>query len=137
MEQDPPVGLPAASALTLVTQLHSPYAVVRFAGEVDISSVGQVRTALRQLLVDGDVHLLLDLSAVTFMDSVGLGALVGIQKQARIFRGSLVVVAPSRPVRRIFELTSLDKVFRMCDTVEEALAQGRQGQHGRLDPVLD
>lgn len=134
MEQDPPAGSSAQPALTIDAAAHPPYTVVRVTGEVDIGSASRLRSELHTVLVDGGVHLLLDLSAVTFMDSAGLGALVGIQKQTRMFRGSLVVVAPSRSVRRIFELTSLDKVFRCCDSLEEALADGHEA---RRDPVLD
>ena len=86
----------------------------------DLASVGALRTRLRDVLVDGGVHLLVDLRDVTFMDSAGLGALVAIRKQARVFRGSFGVVAPSRQVRRLLELTSLDKVFPCFDSLEEA-----------------
>lgn len=134
MELDPPAGSASEPALTIETADHPPYTLVSLSGEIDVGSVGRLRPALRDLVVDGSANLLLDLSGVAFMDSAGLGVLVGIQKQVRIFRGSLTVVAPSRSVRRIFELTSLDKVFRSCDTLEEALAHG----HGaRRDPVLD
>ena len=126
MKQD----LPGACTLTVMRQPQSSYVVVSFVGEVDVSSVSQVRTSMREMFVEGDVHLLLDLSGVTFMDSAGLGLLVGIRRQARMFRGSLAVVAPSRPVRRIFELTALDKVFHLYATLEEARAQG---VHGQLD----
>lgn len=154
MDQGPPTGSASSPALRLDTSVHGTHTLVSVVGEIDVSSVGGLRAALSRLLVDGDVHLLLDLAGVTFMDSAGLGVLVGIQKQARMFRGSLAIVAPSRPVRRILELTSLDKVFRCCDTLAEALggsldqapggsrggslgeSSGATG-HDRREPVLD
>ena len=134
MDEGPPAGSGSSPALSIDTAVHGEHTLVSIAGEIDVGSVGGLRAALSRLLVDGDVHVLLDLAGVTFMDSAGLGVLVGIQKQARIFRGSLAIVAPSRPVRRILELTSLDRVFRCCDTLAEAL--GQAGEE-RREPVLD
>ncbi|MGA7148013.1 MAG: STAS domain-containing protein, partial [Microbacterium sp.] len=54
-----------------------------------------------------------------FIDSAGLGALIGGQRQARTFRGSFTLVAPSAPVSRLFELTSLDRVFQIVDHVND------------------
>lgn len=129
MEQDSPFGWAPATALSIVTTTQDLYSVVDIGGDIDLGSVPTLRSQLHQLLVDGRVHLVLDLHDVTFLDSTGLGVLVGIQKQVRIFRGSLVIVAPSQPVLRILELTALDKVFRIHATHEDALALDG-GPHG-------
>ncbi len=55
--------------------------------------------------------LQVDLSAVTFLDSSGVGALVGLRNAALNKGGSLVLVSPQPPVRRVLELTTMDKVF--------------------------
>ena len=91
-------------------------------GEVDMASVGAVRTCLRELMLAGHTDLLIDLSEVTFMDSTGLGVLVAARKQARVFRGTLGLVAPSPPVARVLSLTSLDRVFPCFGSLDEALA---------------
>jgi anti-sigma B factor antagonist len=99
---------------------HHHLVVVR--GEVDMASVGVVRTCLRELMLAGRTEVLVDLSGVTFMDSTGLGVLVAARKQARVFRGSLGLVAPSPPVARVLSLTSLDRVFPLFGSLEDALA---------------
>jgi len=86
-------------------------AAVRLTGDVDLATVSSLRSRLHELVINGHVHLAVELDAVTFMDSSGLGVLVAAQREVRVFRGSLVLVAPSPPVRRLLSLTSLDKVF--------------------------
>lgn len=113
-------GAPEPLEVTLVQ--HGRHHVAVVCGEVDMASVGALRTCLRDVLLDGGVHLLVDLRDVTFMDSAGLGALVSIRKQTRVFRGSFGIVAPSRQVRRLLQLTSLDRVFPCFESVEAAAA---------------
>lgn len=93
--------------------------IVHVAGEVDLTSVAQLRATIRSVMDEGQPHVAVDLSLVTFIDSAGLGALIGGQRQARTFRGSFTLVAPSAPVSRLFELTSLDRVFQIVDHVND------------------
>jgi len=63
-----------------------------------------------------------DLQNVTFMDSTGLGVLVGRLKLVRTHDGSLSLVCSNDRVLKVFAITGLDKVFRIYPTVEQALA---------------
>lgn len=75
-------------------------------GEIDAHTAPQVREAAEALLeAHGTVRV--DLSGVTFIDSSGLGVLVALTTAARDAGGDLVVVAPSRPVIRLFEISGL------------------------------
>ena len=86
--------------------------VVRAVGEVDASTCGQLDERLRAL--DGAEPASVDLSAVTFMDSSGLRVLIE-HHYLRAERGySLTVVNPSRPVRRLLEITGLDVVMNVA-----------------------
>lgn len=115
-------GLPdAAGPPVLRVEEHGRFRVVVLAGEVDLAAAGDVRSCLRDLMVDGNTHVLVDLRAVTFMDSTGLGMLVAARKQARVFRGSFGLVAPSPPVAKVLSLTALDKFLPCFATVGEAL----------------
>jgi anti-sigma B factor antagonist len=96
--------------------------VLRCAGEIDIATVSLLRDRIAQVQVDGRARLVLDLDEVTFMDSLGLGALIGAHKRARVFQGTLVIVCTSRPVLRILSATALDRVFTIVSTVDDALA---------------
>ncbi|MCD4523346.1 STAS domain-containing protein [Nocardioides sp. cx-173] len=117
-----PHGSQAPPPLDVGVEEHGAHRVVALRGEVDMASVGAVRTCLRELMLAGHTDVLVDLRDVTFMDSTGLGVLVAARKQARVFRGSLGLVAPSPPVARVLSLTSLDRVFPCFGSLDEALA---------------
>jgi anti-sigma B factor antagonist len=72
------------------------------AGELDVSTVDQLREALEQLGVEG-AELRLDLGGVTFMDSSGIRALMEADAAARANGHTLSITRPSRQVRRILE----------------------------------
>ncbi|GAA4760074.1 STAS domain-containing protein [Nocardioides endophyticus] len=97
--------------------------VVRCVGEIDIATVPELRDRVMGLQVDGPPRLVIDLTGVTFIDSLGLGALIGIHKRARVLQGSLVVV-PSPAANRVLVATALDRVFKLHETVEAALGNG-------------
>lgn len=96
--------------------------VLRCVGEVDVATVGVLRDRIHALLIDGSSHLVLDLDQVTFIDSLGLGTLIGAHKRARVLQGSLVIVCTSAPVLRVLVATALDRVFTVVGTLDEALA---------------
>jgi anti-sigma B factor antagonist len=94
-------------------------------GEVDAHTA----PGLRQIVVDqlGDPavrQLIVDLSRTTFLDSSALGVLIGALKRMRERGGRLDVVRPPLAIRRIFEVTALDRVLTMRDSREDALAAG-------------
>jgi anti-sigma B factor antagonist len=80
-------------------------------GELDLATQGEFRAQMVDLLVAGHVHLVLDLSEIGFIDSTGLGALIGIRRRAHALRGSLVLVCPPESVMRLFTIVGLEKVF--------------------------
>lgn len=113
-----PTGSPV-----LRVEEHGRFRVVVLAGEVDLAVAAEVRVCLRELMVDGATDVLVDLSAVTFMDSTGLGILVAARKQARVFRGTFGLVAPSPPVARVLSLTALDKFLPTYASVADATVE--------------
>jgi anti-sigma B factor antagonist len=84
---------------------------VRLRGELDLATQGEFRARMIDLLVAGRVHLVLDLSDIDFIDSTGLGALIGIRRRAHALQGSLVLVCPPDAVMRVFTIVGLEKVF--------------------------
>jgi anti-sigma B factor antagonist len=97
-------------------------AVLRVAGEVDLATAPAVREHVRDLVARGAVHLIVDLSDVVFLDSTGLGVLVGGLKRVRAHDGSLMVVITADHVLRIFQITGLTKVFAPHASVLDAIA---------------
>ncbi|QWZ10076.1 STAS domain-containing protein [Nocardioides panacis] len=92
------------------------------AGEVDVYTVGGLRDALSECLAAGDLRIVVDLTDVTFMDSSGLGVLVGGLKKVNSVGGSLRLVGPSSMLRRMLKTTGLTRVFDLYDSLADLLA---------------
>ncbi len=84
------------------------HALVALAGEVDVSTVGQLYEQLAALQRDDVRHLVLNMSEVTFVDSAGLSVLVTLHKRMESVNGELIIFSPSAQLRRLFQLTGLD-----------------------------
>lgn len=84
--------------------------VLTVSGEIDAAVADDLIAAGRSVLVAATV-LRLDLSAVTFLDSSGLAALIGLRNACVESGADLTLVAPSRQVRRILEITGLAESF--------------------------
>jgi anti-sigma B factor antagonist len=98
--------------------------VVQVVGEIDVYTAPQLRERLDQEIEAGRHDLVVDLSGVSFMDSTGLGVLVGRLKQIRLNDGSMKLVCAHDRVLKVFVITGLDKVFATYPTVGEAVAAG-------------
>lgn len=98
-------------------------AVLALHGEADLHSASELRERLRMAIDDGATTVVLDLSETAFVDSTSLGVLLGAMKRLRKDGGGEIrLVAPRPDVRRIFEITLLDRVFPLHHTLEHALA---------------
>lgn len=100
----------------------SEYAVVELSGRFDAYEAPAVREWVDAHLTQGIVRLIVDLDAVTFIDSTALAVLVQGMKHSRQQDGDLILCGLQQPVRIIFELTRLDKAFRIYPTQADALA---------------
>ncbi len=89
------------------------HALVMLAGEVDVSTVGQLYEELAALAHEGVCHVALNLAEVTFMDSTGLSVLVTEHKRMESMKGELIIFRPSRDLRRLFQITGLDDYFNI------------------------
>jgi anti-sigma B factor antagonist len=96
-------------------------------GEADLHSAPALRDAIATAIEDGAQELVLDLSDTTFVDSMTLGVLLGAMKRIRARGGHLRLVVPGTDVRRIFEITLLDRVFTLHETREEAVLAATSG----------
>lgn len=100
----------------------SGYAVVTVSGEVDVSNASRLRDGLDRVLATGRSQLVVDLQQVGFMDSTGLGVLVGRLRVVRARRGSMRLVCSEPRLLRVLSITHLDTVCPLHDSVEEAVA---------------
>ncbi|HEY3376205.1 MAG TPA: STAS domain-containing protein [Armatimonadota bacterium] len=97
-------------------------AIVVFAGEMDLYTSPRAKETLTGLLAQGFRYLIINLHQAEYLDSTGLGTLIGALRRAREHGGSVRIVAPSHTVRRLFEMTRLTNAFPIDATEQDALA---------------
>lgn len=112
--------------MDLVLTTHT---VLRLRGEVDLFTAPRLRAALRELVDSGRWDLIVDMHDVEYFGTAGLAALAGALGEIRRHGGSLKLSCAHPQVLRLFQVTDMNKVFRIYPTVDEALAD-------RLVPVL-
>jgi len=98
------------------------YTVLSVLGEVDVYTAPKFRERLIELVTEGKHHIVVDLDGVEFLDSTGLGVLVGGLKRLRSHDGDLVLVCTQSRILKVFEITGLTKVFAIHTSVDEATA---------------
>ena len=106
--------------MNLTITPHERFAVIKPEGRLTAPNVPPLRKALDELLSTGTSRVVIDLSATDFIDSSGLGALIGGLKAARLASGDLRIAGVTEPVRRVLKLTNLDRVLREHATAESA-----------------
>jgi len=96
------------------------YTVCRPVGELDAFTVSQFRQALADLV--SKKRLVIDISSVPFVDSAGLGALIGGIRRARELGGDVAVCCNRPTLTRLLRTTGFDRIVTVTETVEEAAA---------------
>ena len=96
--------------------------IVDVEGEIDVYTAPRLRELLIDLVNNGNYQIVVNMEKVEFLDSTGLGVLVGGLKRVRAHDGSLDLVCTQERILKIFRITGLTKVFGIHDTVDEAIA---------------
>jgi anti-sigma B factor antagonist len=109
-----------ADALTITVRSERGAVIAAVTGEIDISTVAPLRERLYEL-ADNGVTLIVDLNRVTFIDSAGLGALVGAARRAAAHGGTLHAVCARPQTRKLLWLTGVDRRIPLTATVDGAL----------------
>ena len=94
--------------------------VVKVRGEIDVYTAPKLRERLIELVSEGSYYIVVDLEGVGFLDSTGLGVLVGALKRVKSHDGSLSLVCTQDKILKIFEITGLDLVFPIHGSESEA-----------------
>ncbi len=103
-------------------------AVLRVAGGIDVYTAPELRESVIHLVDSGILHLIADLRGVEFLDSTGLGALVGSLKRLRTREGSLTLVTDTERILRIFRITGLNRAFALHPSVPDAITADQHWQ---------
>ena len=117
-ENSPEAGLRKDPVLGVEAQGQA--RVVKLAGELDLYNANTVREALLECCDESPERLIVDLSAVKFIDSTALGVLIEARTKLENRRGFLLA-APGLEARRALEISGLDRHFIVHQTVSEAL----------------
>ncbi len=114
-------------------------AVIRISGELDAYMADDVRERVEEVLGSGARWLLIDLTEVEYLDSAGLGIMVGAAKRANDRNGDIAIVCHRPNVLRVFEISGTKELLNVVPTLAEAKAllerarervEGQQGEAG-------
>jgi anti-sigma B factor antagonist len=93
--------------------------LIAVAGQIDLFTAPQLKAAVSQAIDEGAKRLVVDLTATTFMDSTGLGVLVGARKRiGREEHSVAVILPPGSEIHRVFEFAGLDRLFEFLDPAD-------------------
>jgi len=107
--------------LSLTTRSDGDTTVVEVAGEIDVYTAPQLRTCFIDAIDSGARDVVADMTDVTFLDSTGLGILVGARRRAVDAGGDLRLIITHSAVLKIFRITGLDKVFSIEVALDKAV----------------
>ncbi|NCO43211.1 MAG: anti-sigma B factor antagonist [Armatimonadetes bacterium CG_4_10_14_3_um_filter_66_18] len=103
-----------------VQQLGPGTALMVLAGELELANCSRVRDAAISLLAQSTTRIVMDLSGLSFIDSSGVGVVIGTLKRARERQGAVALVCTDPTILRVFEITGLAQVLSLHATQEEA-----------------
>ena len=105
-------------SVTIRRSEQPPWTVLSVGGDLDVVGAPDMRQAVVTAVAEGSRRLALDLSELDFVDSFGLGAVVGALKRVRQRGGELALVCPSSRIRRVFEICDLDRILALHDSID-------------------
>ena len=107
--------------LSLETRQEDGHTIIEVGGEIDVYTAPKLRDKITELVGNGDYNLVIDMEKVDFLDSTGLGVLVGGLKKVRAHEGSMELICSQDRLLKIFRITGLAKVFTIHESESAAL----------------
>lgn len=98
------------------------WSVLQVGGEIDVATAPRLRELLLKLVNDQRYSIVVDLEAVDFIDSTGLGVLIGARKRVRLHDGDVKLICTEPRIVKVFEITGLDQVFQIHPSLDDAVA---------------
>ena len=95
--------------------------VVDLSGEIDVYTSPKVKDATTELIDQGHYNLVINLEKVRYIDSTGLGVLIGSLKRVREHGGAVTLVCTNPQIKKIFDITGLVKIFGIFDDEQSAM----------------
>lgn len=100
-----------------------PFTVISVFGQVDFATALELKQVLTDTLLSGQVHLVVDLDGVDFLESTGLGTLIGGRRRALGMSGSFTLVCTNENLLKVLRVTGMTSVFPIRGSVEEATSE--------------
>jgi anti-sigma B factor antagonist len=97
-----------------------PVSIVDLNGEIDVYTSPKVKEAITDLIDRGHYEIVINLENVRYIDSTGLGVLIGGLKRVREHSGTVHLVCTNPQIKKIFDITGLAKIFGIYDTEKAA-----------------
>lgn len=107
--------------LSLETRQEDGHTIIEVGGEIDVYTAPKLRDKITELVGNGNYNLVIDMEKVDFLDSTGLGVLVGGLKKVRAHDGSMELICSQDRLLKIFRITGLAKVFTIHESESAAL----------------
>jgi anti-sigma B factor antagonist len=111
----------------VTVELGDGIAAASVVGEADLYTAPELKVALNGLIENGAQAVLVDLSRTSFLDSTTLGVLMGAVRKLRSRGGQIAIACSDANIRKIFEITLLDRVFAIFESRDAGIAHLRQG----------
>lgn len=109
------------ASFEVVGSPHPGVPILTVRGEIDVATSPELHELLSDLIADGPEVIIVDLTDVTFIDSTGLGVLVGAVRDVRAGGGDLRLVVTQPQIIKLLELTGLDEVFSVLSNTSDAV----------------
>lgn len=108
--------------MQITTKTDNHTLIATLSGELDHHSAENIRSKIElDYSRNNSKNLILDFSNVSFMDSSGIGMIIGRYKNVKIHGGEMYICAINPAVKKLFDISALDKIVKVFDTLEEAL----------------
>ncbi|MBQ7528799.1 STAS domain-containing protein [bacterium] len=99
--------------------------LVSLSGEIDVYTSPKVKETINALIEGGSYNLIINLEQVRYIDSTGLGVLIGALKKVREHEGNIYLVCVDQQIKKVFTITGLVKIFKIFENNEEAISSFR------------
>lgn len=114
--------------LEITVTIRKKVLVVSLSGELDHHTAKDVKNLIEEVIKNrGIVNLVFDFTNLTFMDSSGIGVVIGRYKLVRSMGGKVTIVSPARNVSKLLSMSGINKIIEIFDDVDSALNSLQEG----------
>lgn len=100
-------------SVNIESRLDNNFWNVRIDGELDVAGADKVKEHLNGLIEDKPMDVKIDFTNLEYIDSTGLGALIGVLKRLKVNEKDIYIINARKNVKKIFTITGLDKIFKV------------------------